>query len=85
MFEQGKGRMNWMDWMDQNQYNGHNCQMFERGRGDTFLAPTAPPSQEAGRNSDMVTMMTMMNMTMMNMMTIPWHPLHKRLAAIPTC
>ena len=67
--------------------------MFERGKGDSFLAPTAPPSQEAGRNSDMVTMktmVTMMNMMattmmiMMNIMTIPWHPLHMRLAAIPT-
>ena len=73
MFEQGKDGINWMEWMDQmdqHQYNQHNRQMFERGKGESFLAPTAPPSQEAGRNSDMVTMktmVTMMNMTMMNM------------------
>ena len=29
-------------------------QMFERGKGESFLAPTSPPSEEAGRNSDMV-------------------------------
>ena len=37
-----------------NQSSRTLSQMFERGKNQSYLAPTAPPSQEAGRNSDMV-------------------------------
>ena len=48
--------------------------MFERGKGESFLAPTAPPSQEAGRNSDMVTIFIFSHLLKPTLFTRPKWP-----------